>query len=376
VCSRNIPQAQYTASRQATLRMLLLLLHVIAIALLGSITLISMINRAVGNFACAPMLALALALPALSGAQAPTNEALPSPSSQVSPQDSQVAPLHLPADTADRLSQALARRDYISAEKLLLSEIDRDPHSVRAAHLLAFIGGIYFRNQDYPNAVVAWSKSEAIAPLGTDLRFSLAMAYIHIGHPDWARLILESLASENPKDALYPYWLGRLDYNSHLYPEATHRFQQAVELNPQMARAYDNLGLCFYYQNQNDLAIASYQRAIQLDAASPHPSPWPYLNLAITQQFLNQLPDAEKNLRQALRLAPDLAKAHFQLGTVLEGLRRLDETLAELHEAARLDPSYAEPHMAMARVLHKLGQEASAREEVQTYLRLHPHSTP
>lgn len=333
-------------------------------------------NRAVGNFACAPLLALALALPAPSGAQTPTDEAVPSSSFQASPQDSLVASLHLPADTADRLSQALGRRDYLSAEKLLLPEIDRDPHSVRAARLLAFIGVIYFRNQDYPNAVVAWNKSEAITPLGTDLRFSLAMAYIHIGHPDWARPVLESLASENPKDALYPYWLGRLDYDSHLYPEATRRFQQAVELNPQMARAYDNLGLCYYYQNQNDRAVTSYQKAIQLDAASQHPSPWPYLNLAITQQFLNQLPDAEKNLRQAIRLAPDLAKAHFQLGIVLGPLHRLDETLAELREAARLDPSYAEPHMAMARVLQKLGQEAPAREEVQTYLRLHSHSTP
>jgi tetratricopeptide (TPR) repeat protein len=333
-------------------------------------------NHAVGNVACAPLLAFALAFPAPSGAQAPTDEASLPPSSQTSPQASLTASLHLPADTADRLSQALARRDYISAEKLLLPEIDRDPHSIRAAGLLAFIGVIYFRNQDYPNAVVALNKSDAIAPLGADLRFSLAMAYIHIGHPDWARPALETLARENPKDALYPYWLGRLDYDNHRYPEAIRRFQQAVELNPQMARAYDNLGLCYYYQNQNDRAVASYQKAIQLDAASPHPSPWPYLNLAITQQFLNQLPDAEKNLRQALRLDPDLAKAHFQLGTVLEDLERLEEALAELREAARLDPSYAEPHMAMARVLHKLNQEAPAREEVQTYLRLHPHSTP
>jgi tetratricopeptide (TPR) repeat protein len=367
-------QAEHAASRQATLREPLILLPVTAIALLGSITLISMNHRSVGNFAGA--LILALALPAPSRAQALTDEAFPSPSSQTSPQDSLVASLQLPADTADRVSQALARRDYISAEKLLLPEIDSDPHSIRAAHLLAFIGVIYFRNQDYPNAVVAWNKSEAVAPLGTDLRFSLAMAYIHIGHPDWARPVLERLSSENPKDALYPYWLGRLDYDGHRYPEAIHRFQQAVDLNPLMARAYDNLGLCYYYQNQNDLAVASYQKAIQLDAVSQYPSPWPYLNLAITQQFLNQLPDAEKNLRQAIRLAPDLAKAHFQLGTVLEALHRLDESLAELLEAARLDPSYAEPHMAMARILRKLGQEAPAREEVQTYLRLHPHVTP
>ena len=57
-------------------------------------------------------------------------------------------------------------------------------------------------------------------------------------------------------------------------------------------------------------------------------------------------------------------------------IQRLEEALPELREAARLDPAYAEPHMAMARILHKLGREAPAREEVQTYLRLHPHSTP
>lgn len=333
-------------------------------------------NRAIGNFACTPLLAITLAFPATSGAQAPADEASLPWASQTAPQSALITSLHLPADIADQLSQALARHDYISAEKLLLPEIARDSHSPRGARLLAFIGVIYFSNQDYPNAVLAWKKSEAIAPLGSDLRFSLAMAYIHVGHPDWARPVLETLARENPKDALYPYWLGRLDYDSHRYPEATRRFLQAIELNPQMARAYDNLGLCYYFQNQNDLAVANYQKAIQLDATSSHPSPWPYLNLAVTQQFLNQLPDAEKNLRQALRLDPNLAKVHFQLGTVLEDLQRLDEALVELREAARLDPSYAEPHMVMARVLHKLGQEAASREEVKTYLSLHPHSTP
>jgi len=32
--------------------------------------------------------------------------------------------------------------------------------------------------------------------------------------------------------------------------------------------------------------------------------------------------------------------------------------------------------MALARIYRKLGQEAAAGAEVQTYLRLHPHSTP
>ena len=137
-----------------------------------------------------------------------------------------------------------------------------------------------------------------------------------------------------------------------------------------MARAYDNLGLCYYYENQNELAVSNYEKAIELDRDSPHPSPWPYLNLAITQQFLNRLADAERNLREAIRLDPNLAKAHFQLATVLEDLARPEDALSELGEAARLDSTYPEPHMALARILHKLGRQKEAKKEVEIYRKL------
>ncbi len=297
-------------------------------------------------------------------------------SDEPAPASSEVSSIGLTPAEASQLKTAIDGRDYITAEKLLLAEIQRDPRSATAARQLAFVGTVYFLNQDYMNAAIAWKKSEAIAPLDPQLEFSLAMAYIRMAHPDWARKVLESLAVQNGNEAFYPYWLGRLDYDGHEYSQAVLNFQRAIALAPGMARAYDNLGLCYFYQNQNDLAVENYQKAIELDRVSPHPSAWPYLNLGITQQFLNQLSDAEKNLREAIRLDPSFAKAHFQLGTVLESLQKAEAALEELKEAARLDPAFAEPHMALARIYRKLGQESSARQEVKTYLRLHPPSTP
>lgn len=297
-------------------------------------------------------------------------------SDEPAPTSSAVSSLGLTPAVASQLKKAIDARDYIAAEKLLLAEIERDPRSATAARQLAFVGTVYFLNQDYMNAAIAWKKSEAIAPLDPHLEFSLAMAYIRMAHPGWARDVLESLAAKNSKEALYPYWLGRLDYDGHEYLKAIGHFQHAVELDPGMARAYDNLGLCYYYQNQNELAVENYRKAIDLQKVSAHPSAWPYLNLAITLQFLNQLAESEANLREAIRLDPKFAQAHFQLGTVLEELERPEEAITEMREAARLNPLYAEPHMAMARIYHKLGREPAARDEVQTYLQLHPHSTP
>jgi tetratricopeptide (TPR) repeat protein len=289
---------------------------------------------------------------------------------------SPAASLDLSPAQASLLQQALARHDYAAAEKLLLAEIDTNPHSPRAARLLSFAGRVYFLNHDYMNAAIAWKKSDAIAPLDPSAQFSLAMVYIRLGRPDWALPLLQSLASSHPREPLYPYWLGRLDYDAQHYDKAILHFQQALEIDPGMARAHDNLGLCYFYQNNNTLAIESYTKAIESDRKSPHPSPWPHLNLAIALQFLNRLDEAETQLHEALRLDPYLAPAQYQLGTVLESQGHPDAAITSLQEAARLDAAYAEPHYALGRIYRKQGQKALAQAEVDTYQRLHAIAHP
>jgi tetratricopeptide (TPR) repeat protein len=289
---------------------------------------------------------------------------------------SPIAALDLPSAEASQLTQALAAHDYTVAEKLLLDEINHDPHSLRTGRLLSFVGHVYFLNNDYLNAAIAWKKSEGIAPLDPSARFSLAMVYIKMGHSAWAEPLLQTLATDLPKQALYPYWLGRLDYEAGHYDRAIGHFQQALAIDPEMARAYDNLGLCHFYQNQNTLAIENYMKAIKLEETLPHPSAWPHLNLAITLQFLNRLDEAEAQLHEALRLDPRLAQAQYQLGTVLEARDQLDAAVTALREASRLDATYAEPHYALARIYSKLGHKALSQAEVKTYVRLHAETHP
>lgn len=289
---------------------------------------------------------------------------------------SQVDALGLPPATASRLKQALDTHDYVTAEKSLLAEINRDPHSPHASQLLQFLGGVYFLDNDAFHAAVAWNKAKAIAPLPPAIRFSLAMAYIRIGHPDWARKALEALATDDAKNALYPYWLGRLDYDADHYDDAILKFQKAIQLAPGMAQAYDNLGLCYYRQRRNQLAIVNFQKAIDLNLKSGHTDAWPYLNLAITERALNQRGEAETHLRQAIRLDPSLAVAHFQLGNVLEDTGRTKEAISEFQAASRLDTAYAEPHYALARIYRKLGDSADSKREVEAYLRLRSQPQP
>jgi tetratricopeptide (TPR) repeat protein len=216
------------------------------------------------------------------------------------------------------LQNALNRRDYKSAETILVAEAEHDPKSPRAARLLVTAAGIFFLDGQYLSAAIAWKRAEAIAPLDDRSRFTLAMSYVKLNRPAWARSELDKLASANPQDPLYVYWLARLDYDARNYASALSRLQKAIELDPKMIRAYDLLGLCLDYRGQFEEAVKNYSRAVELNRVQAKPSPWPNLDLAVTLISQNQLGEAERNLREALSYEERLPQAHYQLGRVLE----------------------------------------------------------
>src|SRR5213593_4268132 len=93
-----------------------------------------------------------------------------------------------------------------SEQRAQVEEADKELKSVRAAGLLEFAGGIFFLDREYLNSAIAFKKAEAIAALSERSRFTLAMAYIELGRPQWARPELEQLYASKSGNALYLYW--------------------------------------------------------------------------------------------------------------------------------------------------------------------------
>jgi len=288
------------------------------------------------------------------------------PAPAVSPD---LAELQLDPARRGELEGAMRLRDYKRAETILVEEAERETKSPRAAKLLAMAGGIFFLDAQYLNSAIAWKKSEAIAPLDERSRFTLAMAYVKLDRRDWARPELDKLAAAHPDNPLYLYWLARLDYDARDYTRAIARLQKVIELDPKMMRAYDSLGLCLDYLGHFDDAIKSYNTAIELNRLQAKPSPWPHVDLAISLVSVNQLPEAEKSLREALRYDAGLPQAHYQLGRVLEMRGDLPGAVEELKQATR-EASYPEPHLLLGRIYHKLGQEQLGQSEVAQYQEL------
>jgi tetratricopeptide (TPR) repeat protein len=265
------------------------------------------------------------------------------------------------------IDRALAARDWPRAERLLVDEIERTPNSPA---LLKTLAGVFLMDRKPLNAAIALKKAEALGPLDAQSRFRLVLAYIAMKRGDWARPELERLARDEPSTAIYPYWLGRLHYDEGRYAEAMVRLKDAALRDPTFFRTFDNLGLCYEALNQPEDAIVQYREAIRLNRVAIDKSPWPALNLGILLRTRGELTDAEAFFREALTYDDGFARAHYQLGVVLEQTERTDAALKALDRAVSIDPAFPEPHYALARIYRRQGRVAQADAALATFQRL------
>ena len=266
-----------------------------------------------------------------------------------------------------QLEQALKSRDYPRTEVLLADEIGRDP---RRPDLLKLLGHVFFLDGRYLNCAVAMKKADALGGLDEAGRFLLAMSYVRLGRREWSRPELLKLEKSHPDKALYPYWTGRLEYLDQRFQAAVVRFRQALKLDSQFIRGWDNLGLGYEALGQQQEALHAYQEANRLNRESTSPSSWPPLNLGSLMLKLDRLNDAESSLRESLRYDPKFAKAHYQLALLLERQSKLEDAVAQLKQAAASDPAYAEPHYALNRIYRKKGQLQNAQVAREVFQKL------
>ena len=121
-------------------------------------------------------------------------------------------------------------------------------------------------------------------------------------------------------------------------------------------------------QGSLEQALAGYRMAIRLkpDYAEAH------YNLGIALAAQGKLEEAVAEFRAAIRLKPDYAEAHYNLGNALLDQGKLEEAIAEFRTAIRLKPDYAEAHYNLGVALEAQGKPEEAIAEFRTAIRLKP----
>jgi tetratricopeptide (TPR) repeat protein len=267
----------------------------------------------------------------------------------------------LPMDQRQALDAAFSAKDFGRIEAILGAE--------PAAELQALLGALEFVGGRMNQAVEAFRRSEALKPLDDHDRFTLAMALVNLGDVKGSRAELMRLNESHPDQAIYLYWLARLDYGQRLYDEAVEKLNKVIRLDPNSVRGYDNLGLSFDMMGLTDEAQDAFAKAVALNRKLAAPSPWPPHNLGYLLLRLQRFHEAEENLREALKYDPQFALAHYHLGRVLESEGQDDGAIVEYKAAAALDAKIAEPLYSLGRLYLRHGRTAEAESVLAEYKR-------
>ena len=114
--------------------------------------------------------------------------------------------------------------------------------------------------------------------------------------------------------------------------------------------------------------MTQYQEAIRLkpDYAEAH------LNLGNALQRQGQLAEAVGQYQEAIRFKPDYAEAHNNLGAAFLDQGRLAEAVTQYQEAIRLKPHYVEAHYNLGLALQAKGHLVEAVAQYHKAIRLKP----
>lgn len=216
--------------------------------------------------------------------------------------------------------RAMGRHDV--AIKAFESAIRHQP-AFAAAH--SNLGTTLQETGDLPRAIAALRQAVALAPQAAEMRNNLGFALLKNG--DRA--------------------------------EAAQQLRAAIELNPALAQAHNNLGTCLYESGARDEAVRCFETALAKRPAYAEA----FTNLGLASFERGDYAAAHDFYAKARDANPASDTAHFDLGSVLGYLDRLDDEIAAYREALARNAQLAKARKNLAYALIKQGSWDEAWRE-------------
>jgi tetratricopeptide (TPR) repeat protein len=148
-------------------------------------------------------------------------------------------------------------------------------------------------------------------------------------------------------------------------------YDRALALRPEQPDALNNRGNALLALGRVDEAIASYDRAL---FARPD-FPEAHCNRGSALEKLQRWDEALASYDRALALRPDYADALYNRGNVMKSLERYSDALVDYDRALALRPRHADAHNNRGQVLRELLRYDEALASYDAALALQPEHT-
>ena len=207
------------------------------------------------------------------------------------------------------------------------------------------LGGLYIEKRDYAAAIPPLKRAIELSPNLDAAHRLLGYALLAQGYATEAVPHLEKAQAE---DAL---GIALLDAGK--LPEAVAVLQKAL------ARSPDDPELLYYYGRASGLL--SKQVSDEFEARFPD-SARAHEMMAQDYAVLRDVPNAEREFLEALRLRPQTAGLHLQLGELYARAQQWDKAEEQFRLETGIQPGSAEAFYRLGEALPQLGKFHEARE--------------
>ena len=157
-------------------------------------------------------------------------------------------------------------------------------------------------------------------------------------------------------------------YSQGQLQQALDQAKGLLEQFPHSKLLHNICGAVYAAFKQYDAAINSYKQAIKIkpDFADAHN------NMGNALQDKGELDAAIDSYKQALKIKPDFAEAYYNMGNALKEKGELDAAIDSYKKALKIKPDYADAHSNMGVALQDKGEPDAAIDSYKQALKVKP----
>lgn len=179
--------------------------------------------------------------------------------------------------------------------------------------------------------------------------------------------ILNSINTANAGDL---YKKANTFYELQRYEDALDNYQQAIDIKPEYAQAWNGQAKALYELDSHEKALSAYDKAIELEPN--YLDSWRGRGFALNK--LKRYQEAIYSFDKALKLQPESPEVLNAKGQALSNLKRYDEAIQSYDKAVELQPDYDQALYNKAWVLYNLKRYKDALTTYEQVIYLKPNN--
>ncbi len=120
------------------------------------------------------------------------------------------------------------------------------------------------------------------------------------------------------------------------------------------------------------LSLIIISGGFSLHSYAKKPTARTFVQIGLVNYENAEYSEAIDEFKQAIKLKPNYAAAHYYLGNAYFGLRRYDEALNSYKKSAQLDPKYTDAHFALGILASMLSEYDLSVNSFKKAIKLNP----